>query len=143
MLLTIVLSCKKDKTNLDLSIVGKWKWAYYSIPYPNSSGGATIVTPTIAGFNETLEFLNNYTWSKYIDNQKTDSGTYNVEYKEEVNPSNTIFKFKQVTYFRNNNYLGEDYYSNYSDSLVLNPSLKGYFISQNVAYAGSIRVFKK
>jgi hypothetical protein len=141
---TTVLSCKKEKVEDDSNVVGKWNWVFYYLTYPNPNGtGPTKITPADAGFTESLEFTNEKNWFKTQDNIRIDSGTYTVEQKEYTNLSNTTYKYNQLTYYRNNSILGADYFKSKGDTLILNPSYAGYFLSQNVAFTGGVKYYKK
>lgn len=78
-LLSIMMSCHKDKqTGSDL-IIGKWEWIKTIIPY-----GGQESNPQTSGFSRTLEFLSSDKMQEYKNDLLINTSNYTIE----INPSN-------------------------------------------------------
>ena len=149
LLLNVAVSCKKHipdepVTTIPKVVTGKWKWIFTVLDYPDpQTGGPAKITPLNSGNTESMEFSLNTQWKKILNNVTIDSGTYFIEHLQYINPSNVVYNYDQLNYNRNGSILGADYYEIYKDTLVFNPSLRGFYSSLNVPYIGSSKWFVK
>jgi len=121
LLVTVFISCNKEQIKvqppvLPTEVSGKWIWFATYLNGPLSPNNP--YTPNNTGNTEKLEYLNS-TWKKIFNNGVTDSGTYNLEHGKYVNPSNAIFNYDQINYFKNGSVLDADWYEIHNDTLII------------------------
>lgn len=139
-----ITSCKKDKTTPEVKpveVTGKWRWIYTYIDVPLSA--TNPLTPANTGTTEGMEYTASNLWRKFYNGIVIDSGTFALEHNTHTNPSGTLYNYDQISYNRNNSYLGSDYYRIMGDTLVFDPGVAEYWTSLNVRYVGGTKWFVK
>ncbi len=142
----VVTSCTKNKINEPViknfkEVKGKWRWIYTYIDLPLSYSNP--ITPANSGATESMEYTIANNWRKVFNNIVVDSGTFSLEHNIYTSPSNEVFRYDQISYKRNNAYLGEDYYRMQNDTLVFDPGIRNFWTSLNVRNVGGTKWFVK
>ena len=134
LIVSSILSCKKDTSIKPASIVGTWTWLWTFAGLP--PGYNDPFTPALAGYTQTLVFKDNSEWYLLKDNIKIDSGTYSTGYGEYTPYQGAyIYKYDSVRYYRlGDNRNISDAYVVRGDTLTLSSSLRNRgipYIAQN------------
>ncbi len=135
-----ILSCKKNNESTPQNITGTWKLlkTYCDCPTP------PVFADSI-GLVDIVRFSTNRTWNRVQNNITIDSGTYSTGhnvYTPYVGAA--TYKYDSVSYFRNGNNVGSDYYEILSnDTLVFGAGIAGRFSSYSLPYNGSMWFLKQ
>lgn len=145
-LLSALLSCKKNEAIITkpVEVNGKWNWIFTTLVYPDPQTGSSFKqTPLNSGNTESMEFEFNKVWRRKVNTIVVDSGTYTLEHLQYISSTNIVYNYDKLNYFRNGSILGEDYYEMRKDTLVFNPTLRGFYTSLNVPVGSGSKYFLK
>ncbi|HTB26027.1 MAG TPA: hypothetical protein VK711_11695 [Puia sp.] len=135
-----IFSCRKNNESAPQNITGTWKLlkTYCDCPTP------PVFADSI-GLVDIIRFSTNKTWNRAQNNVTVDSGIYSTGYGSYTNYAGGFtFKYDSVSYFRNGNNVGSDFYEILSnDTLVFGAGIAGRFSSYSLPYNGSMWFIKQ